>query len=71
MFDYAINGKIETFTKAEFFQKKKFVQRVVETLTLLDNPQFASGKEVDVELGIRMRGCQRASVFKLTHVYWA
>ncbi len=68
MFDFAINGKIESFTKADFYRKKTFVQRVVETLTLLDDPHFAS---TDVELGIRMRGCKRANVFKLTHVYWA
>jgi hypothetical protein len=70
-FDFAINGQIQTLGKAKFFRMRKFVQSTVETWPLLDDPNFSFGKEVDVELGIRMRGCKRINSFKLTHVYWA
>jgi hypothetical protein len=70
-FEFAINGRIQSWSKEEFLAKRIFVQPVVETWTLLDDPSFTSGKEVSVELGIRMRGCQRINSFKLTHVYWS
>jgi hypothetical protein len=70
VFEYAIDGDIHSLNKKEFMSKRVLVQRVVETLTLLDDPNVTSN-EVDVELGIRMRGCQRVKTFSLTHVYWA
>jgi hypothetical protein len=71
LFEYSVNGKITTLTKDEFLAQKKQVQRVVETLTILDDPNFTSGKEMEVEFGVRIRGCQRITTFHLTHVYWA
>jgi hypothetical protein len=70
-FEYAINGKIVSLNKAEFLEKKKFLHRVVETLVLLDDPTFSSGKALDVDFGIRMQGCKLLNRMKLTHVYWA
>ena len=70
VFEYAIDGDVHSLNKQELMSKRVMVQRVVETLTLLDDPDFTS-KEVDVELGIRIRGCQRINTFSLTHVYWA
>ena len=71
MFDYAINGKITTFDKTEFLDRKKQVQRVVETLTLLDDKDFSNGQAQDVEVAIRLRGCGRSCVFGVSHIYWA
>jgi hypothetical protein len=71
MFDYAINGKITTLNKSEFLAQKKQVQRVVETLTLLDDKDFSNGKAQDIEVAIRMRGCGRSCVFGVSHIYWA
>lgn len=70
-FEYAINGKITSLTKTEFEAKKMHPQRVVETMTLLDDPTFTNGKDMEVEVGVRLQGCQHASTFHLTHVYWA
>ena len=69
-FDYAINGKVTSLNKTEFLQEKKQVQRVVETLTLLDNPNFVK-EEQDVEVAIRLRGVERRIVFGVSHIYWA
>ena len=69
-FDFAIDGKITTLNREAFLEKKQQVQRVVETLTLLDDPSFTSEAK-DVEVAIRMRGCKKDCTFGLSHVYWA
>jgi len=69
-FEYAINGKVTTMNKKEYVEKRQIVQRVVETLTLLDDPTFVA--EGDVELAIRVTGgCGRECTIGLSHVYWA
>lgn len=69
-FDFAINGKVTTWNKEQFLEKKKTLQRVFEAWTLLNDPNFVS-QATDVELAIRMRGCGRDIAFGLTHIYWA
>jgi len=69
VFDYAINGKVTSWNKDEFLERRQEVQRVVETWTLLDDASFTS--PTNVELAIRMRGCGRECSFGVTHVYWA
>ena len=68
-FDFAVNGKITTLNKDEFFGKISNVQRVVQALTVLDDPKF--GMKEDVEVAIRLRGCGVANNIGVTHVYWA
>jgi hypothetical protein len=68
-FDYAINGKVITLTKDAFFAKVSNVQRVVQDLTVLDDPTF--GPQDNVEVAIRLRGCGVANNIGVTHVYWA
>ncbi len=70
VFEYAIDGKITTLPRDEFLEKKQQLQRVVETLTILDDPAFTSEAK-DVEIAIRMRGCGHECNFGLSHVYWA
>lgn len=70
VFEYAIDGKITTLPRDEFLEKRQQLQRVVETLTILDDPTFTSEPK-DVEIAIRMRGCGRECTFGLSHVYWA
>jgi hypothetical protein len=70
LFDYAINGKITTLNKDQFTEKLKSVQRVVDIITLLDDPNFTSATK-NVEVAFRMRECGRECVLALTHVYWA
>jgi hypothetical protein len=68
-FDYAINGKVTTLSKDAFFAKISNVQRVVQDLTVLDDPTF--GPQDNVEVAIRLRGCGVANNIGVTHVYWA
>ena len=70
VFEYAIDGKVYSLPRDEFLAKKQQLQRVVETLTILDDPDFTSEPK-DVEIAIRMRGCARDCTFGLSHVYWA
>jgi hypothetical protein len=70
LFDYAINGKITTLNKDQFTEKLKSVQRVVDIITLLDDPNFTSATK-NVEVAFRMRECGRECTLALTHVYWA
>lgn len=69
-FEYAIDGVVTTLTKDQFLDKKKQLQRVVETITILDDPNFTSESK-DVEIAIRLRGSGRSVVFGVSHVYWA
>jgi hypothetical protein len=70
MFDYAINGKITTLNKEQFTENLKSVQRVVDIITLLDDPNFAKAP-TKVEVAFRMHGCGQDCALALTHVYWA
>jgi|UPI000581A067 hypothetical protein len=69
-FDYAINGKITTLNRDQFRDRVKDLARVVEVMTLLDDPDFVSGP-TDVEIAFRMRNCGHLCTVSLTHVYWA
>ncbi|KAL3922089.1 MAG: hypothetical protein SGARI_006533 [Bacillariaceae sp.] len=69
-FEFAIDGKITTLKKDEFLAQKKRLQRVVETLTILDDPDFTKEPK-DVEIAIRLKGSGSAIVFGLSHIYWA
>lgn len=70
VFEYAIDGQVFSLPRDEFLAKKHQLQRVVETLTILDDPNFTSEPK-NVEIAIRMRGCARDCTFGLSHVYWA
>jgi hypothetical protein len=69
-FDYAVDGKITTLNKDEFKDHIKTPQRVLEFITLLDDPNFTT-TEKTVEVAFRMRGCGRSCVIGLSHIYWA
>jgi hypothetical protein len=69
MFDYAINGVITSLNATEFLAQKLQVSRLVETWTLLDNPDFTNDPQ-DVEVAIRLRGSGRQVVFGVSHIYW-
>ena len=70
----ATNGTYAMFsspmTKDEFLNEKKQIQRVVETLTILDDPNFTSDSK-NVEIAIRLVGTGKDIVFGVSHVYWA
>lgn len=70
IFEYAIDGVITTLDKNQFVNKKKKLQRVVETLTILDDTNFTS-KAKDVEIAIRLKNSGSTVVFGVSHVYWA
>mmetsp|Transcript_2940 Transcript_2940/g.6591 ORF Transcript_2940/g.6591 Transcript_2940/m.6591 type:complete len:329 (-) Transcript_2940:1116-2102(-) len=70
VFEYAIDGKVTSLNKKQFLDKKKQIQRVVETMTLLDDPNFTKDAK-DVEVAIRLKGSARDVVFGLSHIYYA
>lgn len=67
-FDYAIDGKITSLDTKEFLERKQNLQRVVETMTLLDDADWKDEK--DVEVAIRIRGTDNM-ILGVSHVYWA
>jgi hypothetical protein len=69
-FDYAIDGKITTLNKEEFKDHIKTPQRVLEFITVLDDPNFTTNDKT-VEVAFRMRGCGRSCVIGISHIYWA
>jgi hypothetical protein len=71
-FEYAIDGKITIVDKNDFIENRHHkVQRVVETVTLLKDPNYTGGQEKEVEVAVRITGCQRIKKFSLTHIYWS
>jgi hypothetical protein len=70
-FEYAIDGKVTVLSKDEFLEKVHVVQRVVETITILQDPSYTDGQEKEVEVAFRITGCQRIKTFMFSHIYWA
>ena len=70
-FEYAIDGVITSLSKDEFLGRLHKVQRVVETITILKDPNFTGGIEKEVEIALRLTGCGRVKTFHLSHVYWS
>jgi hypothetical protein len=70
-FEYAIDGKITSLNLEEFQERRKQVQRVVETITLLKDPNYTGGVEKEVEVAFRITGCERVKTFRFSHVYWS
>lgn len=72
-FEYAIDGKVTVLDLVKFQELSKLghIQRVVETLVLLDDPNYTGGQEKEVEIAVRMTGCARTKVFRVSHLYWS
>ena len=70
-FEYAIDGKITSLNLTEFQAAYQHTQRVVEVVPLLHDPDYFGGKEREVEVAVRITGCQKIKLFKLTHIYYA
>ena len=70
LFDFAVDGKVTTWNKEEFKNHVKTPQRVLEFITLLDDPAFTTNEKT-VEVAFRMRGCGRSCVIGISHIYWA
>ena len=69
-FEYAIDGKITKLPRDDFLAATKTLQRVLQVLTILDDPEFTSEPK-DVEIAVRMTGCGRDCTFGVSHIYWA
>ena len=76
-FEYAIDGEMTSLNRTEFLDRKQDIQRVVEALTLLDDPNFATSpasktsNRSSVEVAIRLRNSFQRLVFGISHIYWA
>jgi hypothetical protein len=69
-FEFAIDGEVTTWDLEEWKSREQTGARVAQFWTLLDDPDFTDEPR-DVELAIRMKGCERIKTFKLTHIYWS
>jgi hypothetical protein len=70
IFEYAIDNKIiKSLTKEELINFIKKPQRVVEIMTLLDDPNFIS--KTNVQVAIRLRNCGHDCALGISHIYWA
>jgi hypothetical protein len=47
-FEYAIDGKVTTLNFGKWLERLHKIQRVVETVTLLNDPSFTGGEEKQV-----------------------
>lgn len=70
-FEYAIDGQVHVLSKDDFLKKVHQVQRVVEIITILKDPDYTGGQEKEVEVAFRITGCERLKTFALSHIYWA
>jgi hypothetical protein len=70
LFEYAINGVVTNVDLAAFNEKRQNLARVVEAFVLLDDPDFTAGVETEVEVAIRIVGCERHNTFLFSHIYW-
>jgi len=71
--EFAFGDTVIRLTSDEILAPERFslIQRVVQIWTVLEDRDYTKGDTVDVELGLRLRGCQREHAFWLTHIYWA
>jgi hypothetical protein len=70
-FEYAIDGKVTSLNLTEWQAASNHVQRVVEVLTILDDPSYTGGIEKEIEIAVRITGCAQIKTFSITHVYWS
>lgn len=70
VFEYAVNGKVTRLTKAQYIEQRKLIQRAVETIVVLDDPNFTN-EETDVEVAVRILECGNECAIGVTHIYWA
>jgi hypothetical protein len=70
-FEFSIDGTKSVWNKDKFQQQNKNLERVVEVVKLVEDPNLTGGEEKEVELAFRLTGCGNEKTFQLTHVYWA
>jgi hypothetical protein len=70
-FEYAVDGHITSLNLTEWRAASQVVQRVVEILKVLDDPNYTGGEEKEVEVAVRITGCAHRKVFKLSHIFWS
>ena len=70
-FEYSIDGKVTSLDRDQYNERKQEIQHLVETLTVLEDPNMNGDHEKTIEVAIRITGCKKENVFMLTHVYWA
>lgn len=70
-FEYAIDGQITSLNLEEYQTRIMQVQRVVQTLTLMKDPNYTGGVEKEVEVAFRITGCARVINWQLSHVYYS
>jgi hypothetical protein len=69
--EWAIDGKVTSLNLTEFNEQKKRLQRVIDMVVLLKDPDYTGGEEKEVEVAVRMTGCGRIKTFRMSHIYWS
>ena len=69
-FQYLIGDNVTTLSKTEFLDQRYELGKNVELLTIMDDDSMEKDLE-NLSIGMRLLGCGRVKVFKLTHIYWA
>lgn len=67
IFEFAINGKITSWNKAEFSERRNMTSRLAKIWVLLDDPSVVG----DVEVALRVKQPGRNAPLGISHVYWA
>ena len=70
-FEFAIDGKVTSWDQEEFLKNMGHIQRVVETLKIVEDPSLTGGEEKEIEFAFRITGCKNEKMMSITHLYWA
>jgi hypothetical protein len=70
-FEFSIDGTKTVWNRDKFLEQNKNLERVLEVVKLVEDPNLTGGEEKEVELAFRLTGCGNDKTFQLTHVYWA
>jgi len=70
-FEFAIDGKVTSWDHEKFIENMGHIQRVVEVLKIVEDPDIIDGVEKEIEFAFRITGCTNVKTMQITHIYWA
>eukprot|EP00536_Pseudo-nitzschia_multiseries_P015039 jgi/Psemu1/216711/e_gw1.811.19.1 len=70
-FEFAIDGKVTSWNYDQYMENMFVMQRVVEVLKIVEDPNLTGGEEKEIEFAFRITGCKNEKVMHFTHLYWA
>ena len=70
-FEFVVAGKKTTYNAKQFHEHLLVAQRVVQVQHLLNDPTLTNGEPHDVEVAMRITGCELKNMLRVSHIYWA